>query len=367
MLIRKSSLLWLLAGAVLIVGAVLIRFVFVPSMSTLPSDLDQGQKFEGTMQALNPQAFATGDLQHLLTPPMPITADRSIKVDAVDGNTAIITSTGVLNLPQGEKQSDVHTYAVDRVDFGPVNLSDQQRRELVPQNRQATFEPHKGLTFTFPMHPSRDGNLFYDSTLRTTAPAKFVDEKKLENRDVYRYHIEAAGPIADPATLAQFKAFPPAVPKVMIGGLLQAGLVPEASRTSLESALPSLPDQLTIGFSSINNVDASVDEQFGAPIAIAQNQAMYVTVPVNGTPLPVLPLSTIKMQSVESDVASTASTLSSNSTKLMLFGTVLPIILGALGIVALGLGVVRRKRPSARPAEVREVIESSPVAQQPPL
>ncbi|MFF7944680.1 porin PorA family protein [Nocardia gamkensis] len=367
MSIRKSSILWLLAGAVLIVGAVLIRFVFVPSMTKLPSDLDQGQKFEGTMQALNPQAMAAGDLPNLLTPPMPITADRSLKVDAVDGDTAIITSTAVVNLPQGPPQTDVHTYAVDRVDFGPVELSDEQRRELVPPNRQATFEPHQGLTFNFPMHPSRDGNLFYDSTLRTTSPAKFVDEQTLENRSVYRYHIDAAGPIGDPVTLAQFKAFPSSVPKAMINGLLQAGLVPDTSRSSLESALPSLPDQLTVGFGSVNNVDVSVDEQFGAPIEAVQNQALYVTVPVNGTALPVLPVSIVKMHTTKSDVASTASTLSSNGTKLTLLDTLLPIGMGVLGIVALGLSVLRRKRSLTPRPGVPEVIESSPVPVQPPL
>src|SRR5690349_8365397 len=117
MLVRKLSVVCLAVGVVLVLAAAIVRFAVLPGLMKLPADLDQSQKYEGTMQAVDPAAFAANDLAHLLTPEMPITADRSLRVDTVDGDTAIVTSKALMKLPDGSKQSDVHTYAISRVDY----------------------------------------------------------------------------------------------------------------------------------------------------------------------------------------------------------------------------------------------------------
>jgi hypothetical protein len=343
MSVRKSSVVWSLLGILLIIGAVIVRFVVLPSLTKLPEDLSQSQKYEGTMQAVDPKAFAAGDLAHLLTPEMPITADRSLTVDAVDGDTAIVTSKAVISLPDSSTQNDVHTYAVDRGDYSPVQLDEDQRAALVPADKQATFETHSGLAFSWPMDPPQDGTALYDSVTRTAQAATFVDDTELQGREVRNYRIDAAGPITSPTVLAQFKDFPPQLPKPMIGGLLQAGIVPEQSRSALTAALPTMPDSIPIAFGSTNKIDAAVDAEFGAPLRVSQVQGMYVTVSVDGRDLPVIPLSIAQLHTADSEVTAAADTMAKNSTMLSILGLWLPLAMAVIGIGLLVLGIVRRR------------------------
>ncbi len=345
MSVRKSSVLWLALGILFVVGAVMIRFVLLPSMTKLPGDLDQSQKFEGTMQALDPQAFASNDLAHLVSPEMPITAERSLTVDAVDGDTAIVTSKAVLNLPGNAKQNDVHTYAVSRVDYTPVTLTADEQKTVVPAAEQATFEAHTGIAFSWPMNPSTSDAALYDSVTRTAQDATFVGEGDVAGRAVNMYKVDAAGPIESPAILAQFKDFPKQLPKQVIEALLAANVVPEASRAAVQAALPVMPDTMPVAFTSTNLVTAAVDKEFGAPIKVDQTQGMYVTVSSDGKSLPVLPLSVVKMHTADSDVASTADTLSKNSTILAVLGVWMPIILAILGIGLIAVAILRWRKP----------------------
>ncbi|MFI6309686.1 porin PorA family protein [Nocardia fusca] len=344
--VRKTSVAWLILGVILIAGAVIIKFVALPSMMKLPADLNQSQKYEGTMQALNPQAFASNDLAHLLTPEVPISADRSLKVDAVDGDTAIVTSKALLNLPDGSKRPDVHTYAVSRVDFTPVNLSRDQERSLVSANEGATFERHTGVAFSWPMNPPKDGTALYDPVTRTAQVAAFSGEGNVEGRDVYYYRVDAAGSVASPAVLAQFKSFPRQLPKAVVAGLLQADIVPASSLAALSSALPSMPDLIDIHFTSANVINLAVDREFGAPLNVDQTQSIYASIPVDGKDVPALPLSIVKLHPAGSEVASAAHTLQKNATLLSAGGTWVPIVLVVLGIIGAAVGIVRWRNPS---------------------
>ncbi|MET7773530.1 porin PorA family protein [Nocardia sp. NPDC005366] len=343
MSVRKSSVVWTVSGVVLIVGAVIIRFAVLPAMTKLPDDLSQSQRYDGTIQALNSQAFAAGDFAALLTPQMPITADRSLTVDAVDGDTAVVTSNSVVTLPDSSTQDDVHTYAVDRVDYSPVELTDAQKESLVPADRQTTFEAHSGLTFSWPMDPVAADTMLYDPVTRTAQQATFVDESEVQGRKVYNYRVDAAGPIGNPALLAGFQGFPTQLPKAMIEGLLQAGVVPEKSRETLTAALPSLPNPVTIGFGSTNEVAAAVDAEFGAPLKVEQTQGMYVTISADGRDIPTLPLSIVSIHTAENEVVSSADTFSKNSTMLSILGLWLPVAMVVIGIALLALGIVRRR------------------------
>ncbi|MGY4101842.1 porin PorA family protein [Nocardia sp. R16R-3T] len=343
MSVRKSSVVMLLLGTLLVVGAVVVRFAVLPLITKLPDDLSQSQKYEGTMQALNARAFASGDLANLLTPVVPITADRSLTVDAVDGDTAIVTSKAVITLPDSSTQNDVHTYAVSRIDYSPVQLSDDQRTALIPTDKQSSFEAHSGLAFSWPMDPPKNGTALYDSVTRTAQPAIYLDETELQGRQVYNYRIDAAGPITSPIVLAQFKDFPTQLPKTLLTGLLQVGVVPEQSRATLAEALPTLPDLVPIGFGSTNQIQAAVDSEFGAPLQVNQTQGMYVTVSTGGRDLPALPLSIVSLHTADSEVSASADTLSKNSTMLSLLGLWLPVVAAVAGVGLLTFGFLRRK------------------------
>ncbi|MFF2109378.1 porin PorA family protein [Rhodococcus koreensis] len=353
MSIRRSSIVLLVVGLALIVAAGVIRFVALPSLTKLPADLSQGQKYEGTMSALNPQAFAANDLANLITPEMPITADRSLTVDATDGDTAIVTSNTAITLPDGSTQKDVHSYAVSRVDYAPVPLTDEQKQTLIPAADKATFEDHEGIAFSFPMGPAEDGNVLYDAVTRSGQAATYVDSGTLEGREVNNYEVNASGPIESPTVLAQFKDFPSQLPKAVVAGLLQAGIVPDASRATLQADLATLPDVLDLGFGSTNVAKLAVDKQFGAPLNVDQTQSMYVTVPVNGEDVPVLPLSTVKLHTAPSEVAGLAGKLSKNGVLLAIAGVWVPLGLVVVGLLFAAIAAARWRKPASVTPERR--------------
>jgi hypothetical protein len=49
--IRTSSNAWLAIGVLLIGSTVIIRWMVVPALTKLPADLNQGQRYEGSMSA----------------------------------------------------------------------------------------------------------------------------------------------------------------------------------------------------------------------------------------------------------------------------------------------------------------------------
>ncbi|MFE9327589.1 porin PorA family protein [Nocardia sp. NPDC052278] len=347
MLVRKLSVVCLAVGVVLVLAAAIIRFAVLPGLMKLPADLDQSQKYEGTMQAVDPAAFAANDLAHLLTPEMPITADRSLRVDTVDGDTAIVTSKALMKLPDGSKQSDVHTYAISRVDYTPVNISQGQASGLVSGDDRATFEQHEGVVLGWPMNPPKDGTTLYDPVTRTAQPAKFIAETKLEGRDVYEYRVDAGGPIASPVILGQFKSFPSQLPKAAVAALLQAGVVPEPSREALSAGLSSVPEMVDVHFTSKNVVDVAVDRRFGAPLKAVQTQRMYASIPVDGKDVPVLPLSTVKLHTADSEVASAAHTLGKNALVLSLLRVWGPISMLVIGVALVAIGLFRWRKVSS--------------------
>ncbi|TQC41252.1 hypothetical protein EEB14_55995 [Rhodococcus sp. WS4] len=69
---------------------------------------------------------------------MPITADRSLMVNAVDGDTALVTSTAVLTLPDNPTSEDVHSYAISRTDYTPVAVTDDQLKTLASGDTRTT-------------------------------------------------------------------------------------------------------------------------------------------------------------------------------------------------------------------------------------
>ncbi|WP_245714137.1 porin PorA family protein [Nocardia vaccinii] len=343
--IRKSSVVWLTLGVILIAAVAAIRIV-VPVMTKLPTHFDESQRFEGTITALNPHAFATNDLPHLISPEAPITAQRSLAVDATDGDTAIVTSKVAIAMPGGTTANDEHSYAVSRVDFSPVSLSSDRRDHLVPDNVRASFEPHQGIAFSWPMNPPKDGTALYDSVTQSAQPAQFTAEGNLEGREVYNYRIDATGPVKSPAVLAQFKDFPSRLPKAVVAGLLQAGIVPAGSVATLQANLAAMPDLLDISYVSSNLIDISVDKEFGAPLRVEQIQRMAAAIPVNGQSVPVLPLSTVKLHTAAAEIPSLAHKLSKNGQILSILSFWLPIGFAVVGIGLIVLAAIRWRRPA---------------------
>jgi hypothetical protein len=347
MTVRRSSIAWLVLGITLITSAAAARFVVLPELSKLPADFAVSQRFEGTMSAVNPQAFLANDLANLIGPEVPITADRTLSVNAVSGDTAIVTTDTAINLPNGSQQAETHTFAINRVDFTPVPLTQQEVRSLVPAEFQTTFRPHEGVAFSFAPNPATDGNQIFDTVTMTPQSAKFTNEGTVEGRTVNRYEVDAAGQVQNPTLLALAAQLPSRFPKALLAGLLEAGIVPRTSIPAVQAGLASLPGLVAIGLGSTNSMEMAVDKQFGTPLDVTQTQGVYVTVAINGQDVPVVPLSVMKLQAPPAAVTEAADTLSTNAMLLSAIGLWFPILASTFGAGLIALAVVLWRRPVA--------------------
>lgn len=188
MALRRSSIALFVVGLMLTAAAAAIKYVAVPNLSKLPADTNETALFESTLRQLDPTTFG-------LDSGTPITIDRSLRVVQAEGDSAILTSTAITHLPSGDA-TDVHTFAVSRVDFTQTTAPDG-----VPVEDQ-----RGGMTMSFPKNPTTDDALVYDSVTRTAQPVTYTGTTMFAGREVHEFTGTTAAPIADPAVLGPLKA-----------------------------------------------------------------------------------------------------------------------------------------------------------------
>lgn len=334
MAIRRSSLAMIIIGALLIALAMLIKFVAVPYVSKLPEDTNDSSTFDGELRQIDPTTFTLGEAT-------PISIERSATVDEVDGDTAVVTVTAVSKLPTGES-IDAHTYAISRVDYSQVDAPSGTDVE----------DQKGGVTLSFPMDPSTDDALMYDSVTQTAQPVKFVKTSELSGREVHEFSGTTTAPVADPDVLGPLKAGIAAMaqtgdgstlPKPMIEALLPTVAADRAD--GVRAALAAAPDQVPLQFTTINSVAVWVDSDFGAPFKNEQDQTTVLNMQVDGKTIPLMDMSQIKVATSDESITTAADKLSKSQTQLNLLGIWAPLGLAIIGVVLIVVGFLRR-RPS---------------------
>ena len=140
--IRRSSIVLAVIGIVLIVLAVLVRFVVVPVATKLPGSTNLSVTYSGTATLLNSSALQSGDTKNVIAANVPTTVDRRLKVTSVHGDTAIVSDDLTIHAGSQTLPSD-HTYALDRTTL-----------EGVTPPAGIAVEPSVGaLSSTFPIGP----------------------------------------------------------------------------------------------------------------------------------------------------------------------------------------------------------------------
>src|SRR5712672_3113031 len=108
--VRRSSIVLSVIGVVVIMLAVLVRFVVVPIATQLPGNTDLGVSYAGTATLLNSRALQSGDTKHVIAANVPLTVDRRVKVTSPHGDTAIVSDA--LTIHAGDQTlPSAHTYA----------------------------------------------------------------------------------------------------------------------------------------------------------------------------------------------------------------------------------------------------------------
>src|SRR5262245_17691229 len=154
-------------GVLALIAAAILRWVVVPDRAKLPADTNTVRQFEGTAKILlNPQAVAAGNLAAALNVNVPVTATRTVKVLATDGNAAQVEDLRVLNAGgQPIGRSDVK-YAVDR-------------KTLEAAKDHPSDWPvvsHEGLTISWPIGAEKKNYTAWVNDTKSTTPVTYVGE-----------------------------------------------------------------------------------------------------------------------------------------------------------------------------------------------
>lgn len=344
MSLRRSSLALIVVGMLLVATASLIHFVLVPSMTKLPADLDKTSMYSGTVARFDPARFGLGDGS-------PVTSERRLTVDRVDGDVAVVTSSALVRRPEGETTSS-HTYAIDRGDYSQA-----------PAPEGVEVEDQKGgMTFSLPLNPSPDGASLYDTVTREAIPLEHTGDSVVEGRDAFVLTGTISAPVADPEVLAPAQAGIAAMARVGDGTVLpkqmvqlMAGILPAERKGPLAEVLDSLPDLVPVVLTSDNTIEMFVDKRFGAPLRTVQDQTTVLNVAAGDTLLPVIDLSRSRIGTDDASAADAASELSSSQWMLDAVSRWVPLGLVVLGALLILAGIVRRKPIDDDPAAVTPV------------
>ncbi|ASR03033.1 hypothetical protein GCWB2_11180 [Gordonia rubripertincta] len=249
--IRRSSIVLIVLGVILVVLAALTKFVVEPSVSKMPTSLDVTNTFTGTGTLLNAAAVQAGDMQNAVARDVPVSVVRHTYVSDSEGDTAIVHDDFTVNAPNGVSLPTNHTYAIDRTTMGAADA---------PTGQQV--EEHEGLTIGLPINPDAGAEYtLYDFATQSTFPMISNGSSTVAGREVLNYTVTARGPLKDPAIAG---GLPPALPKEQIAQI--AALLPPSTRDQITAALPSLPNPVPISYTADSTLGLSADATLGTPV-----------------------------------------------------------------------------------------------------
>ena len=322
MRLTRTSAVLAVVGVLLIVASAVVRFVVVPSVTNLPTDLDVTLEFEGTYNGINP-AVLSGGATEVLAEDVPIVAVRNVSSQEVDGDTEIVRRADERTVGDGEPALTEVFFAVDResAEAGPA-----------PDGADDVTDA-EGLVFTLPVDPSTaDGAYeYWDQNTLQSAPVTFEGEETFGGRDVYRYESLSEGELANPAALN----LPTSLPKDTLA--------------ALPAVLPSLPAEIPIAWTSRTTTKVDADQELGATIAGGSTQVITGSLDLGVTTVDV-PFATIDIYSSDDSIDTRGDQVGDDSRLLNLVGTVLPIVLLVLGVLLLVAALLLARRAAARTA-----------------
>ncbi|WP_207770264.1 porin PorA family protein [Frankia canadensis] len=324
-----------LVGLVLLVVAVLTRFVVLPAGQKLPKSTDVSVQYTGTGTFLDANALAAGDMEHALAKDVPVSIDRRTYVKSVHGDHAIV-GDDVTVRAGGPPQTNRHTYALDRTSLAGVASPDG-----------TVVEPTSGsLPVAWPIGPSPSAQYqLYDTATQRGWPGKYLGAGSTDGRSTYRFTYVADAALKDPTVV---KSLPAALPKGLLSSLSPLLATETAGR--LTAALPSLPANVPISYTARTTVVAVVDQQTGLVVDTTQDQRIIASVADAGRAIQLLPVMSVKVKLTSASVTELADKAASGGRLLILIGVVAPLALAAVGLLLIIVAVIRRTRTAANPS-----------------
>jgi hypothetical protein len=335
-----------------VAGGLVLKFAVLPAMAVWPDDVDSTRTYEGTLVTmLNPQALQTGDLASLFLENVPVTVDRHVTTEQVDGNQALVREVVQARGPDGQLipalntdpdgQGTTYWYAIDRKTTEEVpNFTDNTG---VDDNRQ-------GLVIGFPIGTEQRDYEGWSDDLQRLQPVVF--EGVEEHEGVSTYHFTSSsgpGPLLDPVILAMF---PESMPKGIVQALApQLGLSAEMM-LQFGMLLPLLPDPIPFTYLYEYATEYWVEPTTGMLIDYTKDESRILAIEVDPSivslgMVPVGDVFHLVYEQSDQSIADAKQDAEDGKGTINLFGMIIPYaaigVGAALILLGGGLLLVRKK------------------------
>ncbi len=318
-------------GVLSLAAAAVLAWVVVPDRKQMPSDTDTTRQFTGTAKVLlNPQALAAGDPRGALLTNVPITAQRTVKAVATDGDSAQVSDTRVLSTADGQRLGGTEaTYAVDR----------KSLEAATDYPSTWTVTPHQGLTVSWPIGAKQQDYTGWVNETKKTTPLKYIrqESKAGLTTNVYQADTQAA-PITDEQVLG---ALPRALPANALTGLASGLPIPAEAKAQLAQLLASLPDPVPLTYTHELTSTYWVEPTTGLVVDTQREEIRRAGLGLpSGGAVAAVPIYDVATTFTEQSVNDAVADANDAKDSINLYGRTLPLVLLILGLIALILGAV---------------------------
>lgn len=318
---RKWGVVVAVLGVLLLAGAAVLRFVVVPNGQVLPADTDETIVYGGTLTTLDQAALASGDAENAVNK-VPIKVRRHVEVLQTEGNKARVRDSAlVTDARSGETLSDTaHIYTVDR-----------KTLFAIPNFTDLPAEKAEGIVMGFPViGVEKLGYVGWVDDVEQTARVNFLGEAELRGLTVYEYGGQFTAEL-DEAQLPP--GAEPTIPKAQLPDMVAAMGLSADEQQQLADAMPMLPDQIPLTYTYSTDDSYSVEPNTGEIVDLRRTTGTSVSMPsLSDEQFPVYESTVFYTPKNITDQVNGAE---DNVDSLQLYGTTIPIVLGALGLVAL--------------------------------
>ncbi|MBF6296261.1 DUF3068 domain-containing protein [Nocardia amamiensis] len=329
-------------GALLIVAALMIPTYTVDKLAKTPLDLEittiaTNQPGEDSL-VLDSKSLTAPEGSAKVDTNVPLVSQRFLTVeDPADAEKMTVQAGQTLRRIDKQGDTGLLTATIDRVTIDRVTgmpVSTEPNGSIAvttTKEGESIADPvqHTGLQYRFPIGTEKKTYPYFDLNVRKTYDVNFVEETEINSLKVYHFQMS--------------------VPATNLNDVVQS----PTNRLSLPAAkwgVEGGEEPVTMYRYYTNTRDLWVEPETGTVVKGGEALHLYYSRTADKAEVTAL-----KSHLVfdENTVESQASVAKENIDKLALYGRIMPIVLGVLGVIALIAGVFLGVRGGPAPARAR--------------
>lgn len=325
-------------GAALLVAALMIPTYTVSKVAKTPLDLEittiaENQKGEESL-VLDSKSLTSGEGAAVVNKDVPLISQRFVTVEEPsDADDMTLQAGQTLRRTDVQGDTGLLTAAIDRVTISrttgmPVETNPNGSIAVTVDKEGSVMEPvqHTGIGYRFPIGTEKKTYPYFDINVRKSFDANFIEETEINNMKVYRFQMTA--PVTSTWDVVQSPTNRLTLP---------------AAKWGVEGG--DTPVTMTRYYTNVR--DLWVEPETGT--VIKGGESIHLFYARSGDKPEVTALKS-HLVFDEATVESQIAIAKENTDKLSLFGRVVPIVFGVLGVLALLAGLFLGLRGGGTPA-----------------